>query len=122
MLEKIHADANFSDLIIWSDEASFNLSGTVNRRNSIFWALENPHRKLVKKMKSQSICVLAGISSLGVFGPFFFPNTVTGASFLKVMQEEMMPEIAAKHDLETCWFQLDGAPGHWAKAVRDWLN
>jgi hypothetical protein len=29
--------------IIWIQEAAFKLNGTVNRRNFVYWAAENPH-------------------------------------------------------------------------------
>jgi hypothetical protein len=72
-------------------------------------------------MKSKSIAVIAGVSSRGIFGPFFFENTVTGPSFLNMMREEIMPEIREKFG-DDCWFQMDGAPAHWARNVREWIE
>lgn len=110
------------DRIIWSDEASFNLSGTVNRYNQVWWSKENPHEMLVKRLKSDSLSVLGAVSSKGILGPFFFPKTVTGASFLKIMEEEMIPAISSMFDLNEIIFQLDGAPGHWSRFVREFLD
>jgi len=111
-----------ADKTIWSDEATFNLSGTVNRHDTIYWASENPHQLLVKHMKSPSISVLARISSKGLLGPYFFPATVTGKSFLKIMQEEMTPSLKTLYEDTEVIFQLDAAPGHWEKDVREFLN
>jgi hypothetical protein len=69
-----------------------------------------------------SICVLGGVSSRGILGPFFFPSTVTGSSFCKVMEEEMLPDILEKYGDEDVWLQMDGVPGHWATQVREWTD
>jgi len=49
-------------------------------------------------MKSPSIFILAGVSSKGLLGPYFFPATVTGKSFLKIMQEEMIPSLKTLYE------------------------
>jgi len=73
-------------------------------------------------MKSPSISVLAGVSSKGLLGPYFFPGTVTGQSFLKVLREEMIPSLKALYEDTEVIFQMDGAPGHWAKEVRAFMD
>jgi predicted small secreted protein len=65
-------------------------------------------------MKSESIGVVAGISSKGLLGPCFFLSTVTGESFLKLMKEEFVPAM----QISQSWLMLDGARGHWAGNVR----
>lgn len=69
---------SFPDLIIWCDEATFNLIGTVNRHNCVYWAQENPHVTEEGAVNLPGISVLCGLSSRGVIGPFFFEATVTG--------------------------------------------
>ncbi|KAJ8913297.1 hypothetical protein NQ315_010964, partial [Exocentrus adspersus] len=48
IMERIIQDANFLPLIIFSDEASFQLNGNVNRHNFKYWSDENPHWMLEK--------------------------------------------------------------------------
>jgi hypothetical protein len=36
-------NVSFPDLIVWSDEATFKLDSTVNRRNWVYRFHENPH-------------------------------------------------------------------------------
>ncbi|KFM58440.1 hypothetical protein X975_09349, partial [Stegodyphus mimosarum] len=43
MLRRIEDDAEFLKPIMFSDEASFHLSGIVNRHNVRIWGSENPH-------------------------------------------------------------------------------
>jgi len=84
--------------------------------------LRNPHQLLIKHMKSPSVTVLAAVSSRGLIGPFFFPATVIGKSFLKIMDEDMIPKVKEVYrDVEVI-FQMDGAPGHWAKDVRRFMD
>jgi len=119
---RVDEDPSLLDRTIWTDEASFNLSGTVNRHNAVCWSQENPHESIQKMMKSKSITVLGGICSSGVYGPYFFEGTVTGGSFLKIMEKEMLSGLERTLDAQRLWFQLDGAPGHWATKVRSWLD
>jgi len=121
-LKKVDEDRTILDRSIWSDEATFNLSGTVNRHNAVYWSSENPRQFLVKHMKSPSVTVLAAVSSRGLIGPFFFPATVTGKSFLKVMDEEMIPKVREVYLDAEVFMQMDGAPGHWAKDVRTFMD
>lgn len=36
-------DAEFVNKAVWSDEASFNLNGTMNCHSCIYWSLKNMH-------------------------------------------------------------------------------
>lgn len=42
MMQRIDADPNYLFSIIYSDEATFQLNGHVNRHNCRFWSDENP--------------------------------------------------------------------------------
>ena len=42
-LEKINDSLRFVELLLFSDEAIFHLEGGINRKNSSYWASENPH-------------------------------------------------------------------------------
>ncbi|EFN83109.1 hypothetical protein EAI_07498, partial [Harpegnathos saltator] len=43
MIRRCNNDNTFLDNIIFSDEASFELNGTVHRQNCRYWNNENPH-------------------------------------------------------------------------------
>ena len=68
MQNKFIQDPTLIDRILHSDEATFNLDGTVNRRNEVIWAEENPHRIIERHMKSVGLTVWAGMSSRGIIG------------------------------------------------------
>jgi hypothetical protein len=53
-------------------------------------------------------------------GPFFFEVTVTGASYLTMLQDI----ITCINDLfsDDCYFQHDGVPLHYHTRARNFLN
>ena len=56
-----------------------------------------------------------------IIGPFFFiENTVTGNSYLDMLVNFAVPQV--EHLQPTIIFQQDGAPPHWSRNVRDYLN
>ncbi|KAJ4430139.1 hypothetical protein ANN_22349 [Periplaneta americana] len=69
---------DFQDLIVWSDEATFKLNGTINRHNCVYWTNENPHIFQEKGVNLPGVTVWCGLSSRGIIGTYFFEGTVTG--------------------------------------------
>jgi hypothetical protein len=64
--------SHLSHALFFSDEATFHLSGKVNRHNVRIWALEQPHATVVHQRYSPKINVFCAISSKKVYCPFFF--------------------------------------------------
>lgn len=115
--------ADILDKIVWSDEATFKLSGSVNRHNCVYWADENPHKVVEKQLNQPGVTVWGSISSCGVVGPVFFDRTVTGVNYLEALQRQVVPELQnGPLDFGTLLFQQDGAPPHYATIVREYLN
>ncbi|KAJ8914917.1 hypothetical protein NQ315_016071, partial [Exocentrus adspersus] len=72
MMERIIQDANFLPLIIFSNEASFQLNGNVNRHKFRYWSDENPHWMLEKHTQHpQKLNIWAGLFGDQIIGPFF---------------------------------------------------
>ena len=66
--------------------------------------------------------VFWAISLRKVFGPFFYAkSTVTGVSYLDVVQQWLFPQLHEAKPENFIW-QQDGAPPHCHAFVRDWLN
>ena len=57
-----------------------------------------------------------------VLGPFFFNETVTGEVYLKLLQNDLMPQLERISEGKPLWCMHDGAPPHYATIVRNWLN
>lgn len=121
-LEMLKENSELSQRVLWSDESTFKLNGTVNRQNSIYWSESNPHLQLQVEQHSTGVCVWAGIWVGGIIGPFFFDGTVTANSYLKMLQTQALPKIEKTFGPNEIYFQQDGAPPHFARNVRDWLR
>lgn len=117
MLGMIDEDNTFIDRIWWSDEATFKLNGHINRHNCVYWSADNPGLIIEKEVNLPGICVWAAISSNGLLGPYFFDGTVTSEKYLGMLREYLWPRIRQNY-----LFQQDGAPPHYGRNVRQWLN
>jgi len=109
-------DDNFLPRLIFSDEVTFRLSGKVNRHNVFLWGLQNPQEALEHERDSPKVNVFCALSQTKVYGPFFFAeNTVTGVTYLAILQNWFLPQMSG--DSEDLIFQQDGAPPHWHRDV-----
>ena len=48
MVQKFNSDPAWHKKLVFSDEASFSLNGSVNKHNVHWYAAENPHFKITK--------------------------------------------------------------------------
>ena len=110
------SDVHFPEKAQFSDEATFNVSGAVNRRNVRIWGSENPHVHVEHQPDSPKVNVFCAISSQKVYGPFFFAEeTVSGMTYMDMLQLWLMPQL---QNITTSIFQQDGSPAHFQCEVR----
>lgn len=65
----------------------------------------------------------AGIWVGGIIGPFFFDGgNVNASSYLEMVQKQIVPTIEREMDLEEVVYMHDGAPAHYARVVRHYLD
>lgn len=118
-------EPNLLRKVLWTDEACFTRDGFFNMHNSHYWSVENPH--VVRERGYQhrfAVNVWAGILGEHQIGPLILPHRLNGDSFLNLLRNDLpnlMENIplASRQDM---WIQLDGAPPHFARPVRNWLN
>ncbi|GFY47670.1 putative DD41D transposase [Trichonephila inaurata madagascariensis] len=126
-LEKMRQDDQFHRKIIFSDEAHFWLNGFVNKQNMRYWAGENPHVLNEKPLHPQKITVWCGLHAGGIIGPYFFVDdsgrhvTVNGDRYRAMIIDYFWPELEYM-DLDSMWFQQDGATSHTAHVTIDLLK
>lgn len=129
MTDKINTNANFLFNICFSDECSFFVNGTVNRHNCRYWADENP--RVFHETHTQyplKLNVWAGIYGDRIVGPFFLPQTLNGETYLQLLEEAIDPALTDiiendnRYLEDELFFQQDGAPPHYSRAVRQYLN
>jgi hypothetical protein len=121
ILDRIDEDEHFFNNAVFSDEATFHLSGKVNRHNCRIWGSENPHEFIEHERDSPKINVWCALSHTRVIGPFFFhENTVKATNYLDMLESYAAPKL---EDMQPhVFFQPDGAPPHWGLEARRFLN
>jgi hypothetical protein len=120
VLGMMERDEGLSKRIIFSDEATFHLTGKVNRHNIRIWGSEKPVTVVEMERDSPKVKVFCAVSRRCVFGTFFFvKKSVTGQVYRKMLQNWLMPQLAEEEEFI---FQQYGAPPHWHTGVREYLN
>lgn len=131
MQMRCNNDNMFVKNIVFSDEASFFLNGSVNRQNYRYWATENPRwMQEAHTQYPRKVNVWAGIVGNRTLGPYFFDENLNGERYLEFLQHELIPTLIHLYPNENnpdipsnqLWFQQDGAPPHYARPVRTYIN
>lgn len=123
---KVDDVPNFLNHLIFSDEATFYLNGTLNKQNARQWSDENPHWKEETHTQTpQKINVWLGVVGINIIGPYFFRENFNGQNYLELLRTRVIPQIQHLYPNEqfrNIWFQQDGAPAHYFRVVRDFLT
>ena len=123
--QMIRRKQDFTNHILFTDESTFDRNGIINSHNMHYWSEENPH--LIKKTKHQikfSLNVWCGILGGHLIGPVFLPSRLTGNDYLEFLASTL-PELLGNiplASLRNMFFMHDGAPAHFSRAVREYLN
>jgi hypothetical protein len=110
--------------VVFTDEATFYTDGHVNTWNCRIWDYERPENFVAETTQSSKhVTVWAGLNRNYLFGPYFFPNTVTGDSYRGIISEMFIPDLLEKvgDGIADVWFQQDGAPAHTANDTKAFL-
>lgn len=122
---KLRRDPAFFERVLFSDEASFQKNGFVNRHNFHYYATENPH--IIRETHSQdrwSVNVWGGIIGEHVIGPHFFEGNLNGLMYLDFLAN-YLPLLLENVPLavrQSMWYQHDGAGAHYLGEVADELH
>ena len=123
---KDHPD--IANMVWFSDEAHFYLDAQVNKKNCWLWGSEKPDIYM-KSLHSQKLTVWAALSSSGIIGPFFFENedwdvdTINSTHYLNILKRDFLPAIRWRGlDINSTWFQQDGAAPHTSRIILEWLK
>uniref|UniRef100_A0A8C4XBZ0 Transposase n=1 Tax=Erpetoichthys calabaricus TaxID=27687 RepID=A0A8C4XBZ0_ERPCA len=109
-LARLEGDPELAQNVVWTDEAIFHTSGSVNRHYCVFWRADNPHITTEVEHKFPGVMVWAGVSYDGIVGPYFLEGNITGDRFLNLLNFDRM------------WWQQDRAPPHFAVNVTNFLD
>lgn len=110
--------------VVFSDEATFKIDGCVNRWNCRIWDHQRPDDFIAEQRQgASSITVWGAVTTEHLFGPYFFPSTVTGAAYRAVISEVFLPDLIANGGSAAhFWFMQDGAPAHTAAETKALLT
>lgn len=125
IMRRCDLNALFPFWICFSDEATFQISGKVNRHNMRYWADENPHwMRDSHTQYQQKVNVWAGILCNQIVGPFFIEGDLNAQKYIDLLNNHIIPAIRNIVGIafDHVWFQQDGAPCHFGLNVRALLN
>lgn len=105
---------------MFSDECAIYRSS--RNRNIFFWAKENPHFYEEIQGNPPHVMIWAGMTEEHLLGPYFFDGSVDQHSYLRMINTWLLPELTARGLADIITLQQDGAPPHFAVAVRTRLN
>ena len=120
MIEKFNENGNdFVNRLFFADEANFHVSGHVNRHNCFYYSMTDPNVIWEKPVNSPRICVWAAISNTGVISFKIIRDNMDGSMFLRICEENIAPIFL---DDPMKILVHNGAPCHYDKRVRNFLN
>ena len=101
----VNADSGIVNKVLWSDEAKFHISGSVNRHNCVYWRNSMPEQFVDMPVNSPGVMVWLGLSASTLVGPVFFDEKVTGITYLtKVLNESVFPYFEENDEEEEIIF------------------
>ena len=121
-IQLLNDDPDSFKFFLSTDEVNFYLHGLVNRHNCRYWSDTRPAWYQERPLHSPKVVVWGGVWEGGVVGPFFFDGNVNGDNYLEMLKKFLVPHLRQKRLLSKIRFQQDGAPPHWSRNVREFLD
>lgn len=125
LLQEIENDNQFLQKNLWTDEATFTRSGIVNYHNLHVWAQENPHVIRAHDFQHEfHVNVWSGLIGNVLCGPHILPDRLNAPLFYDFLNNNFnnLLEEVPLNIRPQMWIQLDGAPAHYGRIVREWLD
>lgn len=125
LLGRCANDPNFPSIVLFTDEAGFTRNGVLNFHNLHLWRDENPHAVIPSRHQQRfSLNVWGGIINDFVIGPFFLPGRLTGAVYRQFLENNLplLIEHVPQEIRGAMWLQHDGAPAHFSRVAREFLD
>lgn len=115
----------FAVSVLFTDEATFTCDGVFNMHNNHVWAAVNPHAtRSSGRQQRFSVNVWAGMIHDHLIGPYLLPDRLDGQKYLIFLQQ-VLPDLlqhVPANVRRIMWFQHDGAPAHFSRNVRNYLD
>jgi hypothetical protein len=76
----------------------------------------------VEKMQNRpEVTVWCRMTATSVIGPYLLRDTMNSERYLQMLQDYVWPTVSGWESIDDVIFSQDGAPPHFANAVRTWL-
>ena len=119
----LNGSRQFHCYILFTEEAQFNRDGVYN--TILVWADGNPHATVESNFQLRSsVNVWCAVVDGQLIGPFILEGCLTGEAYLRFLQDEL-PRLLEDVPLDKrgrMYFQHDGAPPHFSREIRNFLN
>lgn len=122
---KVARNPQFLSHILFTDEANFSRNAIMNFHNNHVWAEDNPNAIMQSGFQDRfSVNVWVGIVGDYLIGPYFLPLRLDGNSYRHFLEHQLpllLEEVplGLRHQI---WFMHDGAPAHFSRLARDFLD
>jgi hypothetical protein len=94
ILNQTDKDEQFLHRVMFSDEATFRVSGHVHQNNVRIWANELPHEFVEHERDSPKVNLWCALSRDRVIGPYFFTErTATPHNYLDILELFAVPQV-----------------------------
>ncbi|KAJ4435156.1 hypothetical protein ANN_23732 [Periplaneta americana] len=124
-LQQCGVNPNFPALVLFTDEAQCTRDGITNFHNQHVWAYENPRATVPSHHQVRfSLNMWAGIIGDRLVGPHVLVNRLTGQAYTNFL-ENTIPHVLEDTPLinrQHIHFLHDGAPAHFSRTVRRYLD
>jgi len=87
-----------TDVVFFSDEAHFHLSGTINKQNFQYWSESNPWELQQRAGYDPKVTVWCAVFNFGVLGPYVFEEDdvtvkVNSSHYCAILQNFFQPRL-----------------------------
>ena len=101
MFGKMDNEDNYVNKSVFNDEATFYLSGKVNRHNARIWGTENPHEIVEHVRDSPKLIVLCAISCV---------SNCNSHCYLDMVENSLIPQLQQDMDRDFMFQQIGANP------------
>ena len=123
---------NFLAQLFIGDEAGFAMNGKVSSQNVRKYAPKGDVPEFTYDVNESRAKLMVWIGLIGngtLIGPFFFEGNVTGAKYLQLLNEKVLPELFNlfpnqfdNGHFTRLWWAQDGAPAHRTVEISEFLT
>lgn len=123
MFQKATENNNFIKNICFTDESTFFLHTKPNKQNHRVWSCVNPRQVISTRTQyPKKVNIWAGILNHNIIGPFVIEGNLNGEKYLRLLRDQVIPQIREIANINQVWYQHDGCPSHFVRPVTRLLD